>query len=131
MADTDNRALDGDTKGSREDDLAVLNEDDPTLLVRTEVRRGSLLGNVRVRLVRPGRTSFRRIGIGLLEATEATQEPHSMLEHIKRLLIGAHMLGFGGGTAWFGDDSQQAEAKRILDVPRERGARSVVAKTTH
>ena len=45
----------------------------------------------------------------------------------ERLLIGAHMLGFGGGTAWFGDDSQQAEAKRILDVPAERGARSVVA----
>ena len=45
----------------------------------------------------------------------------------ERLLIGAHMLGYGGGTAWFGDDSQQAEAKRVLGIPAERTARSVVA----
>jgi nitroreductase len=45
----------------------------------------------------------------------------------ERLLIGAHALGLGGGTAWFGDDTQQAEAKRILGIPAERTARSVVA----
>lgn len=45
----------------------------------------------------------------------------------ERLLIGAHMLGYGGGTAWFGDDSQQAEAKRVLGIPAERTARSLVA----
>jgi nitroreductase len=44
----------------------------------------------------------------------------------ERLLIGAHLLGLGGGTAWFGDDAQQAEAKRILNIPPERFARSVV-----
>ncbi len=44
----------------------------------------------------------------------------------ERLLIGARMLGLGGGTAWFGDDAQQAQAKRILDIPPERTARSVV-----
>lgn len=44
----------------------------------------------------------------------------------ERLLIGARMLGLGGGTAWFGDDSQQAAAKEILGIPAERTARSVV-----
>jgi nitroreductase len=52
----------------------------------------------------------------------------------ERLLIGSHMLGLGGGTAWFGDDAQQAEGKRILGIPAARTARSVVAlgyPTTH
>ena len=44
----------------------------------------------------------------------------------ERLLIGARMLGLGGGTAWFGDDAQQATAKQILGIPEERTARSVV-----
>lgn len=45
----------------------------------------------------------------------------------ERLLIGARLLGLGGGTAWFGDDAQQAEGKRVLGIPAERTARSVVA----
>jgi nitroreductase len=45
----------------------------------------------------------------------------------ERLLIGAHLLGLGGGTAHFGDEGQRAEAKRILGIPAERAARSVVA----
>jgi hypothetical protein len=44
----------------------------------------------------------------------------------ERLLIGARLLGLGGGTAWFGDKSQQAEGKRILGIPADRTARSVV-----
>ena len=44
----------------------------------------------------------------------------------ERLLIGARVLGLGGGTAWFGNDAQQAEAKQILGIPEERTARSVV-----
>jgi nitroreductase len=44
----------------------------------------------------------------------------------ERLLIGARLLGLGGGTAWFGDDSQQAAAKEILGIPAQRTARSVV-----
>jgi nitroreductase len=44
----------------------------------------------------------------------------------ERLLIGARLLGLGGGTAWFGDDAQQAEAKRILGIPAHKTARSVV-----
>jgi nitroreductase len=44
----------------------------------------------------------------------------------ERLLIAAHFLGLGGGTAWFGDASQQARAKEILGIPAELTARSVV-----
>ncbi len=44
----------------------------------------------------------------------------------ERLLIGAHMLGLGGGTAWFGNADQEAEAARILNIPEGRTARSVV-----
>jgi nitroreductase len=44
----------------------------------------------------------------------------------ERLLIAAHALGYGGGVAWFGEDAQQAGAKRILGIPPERTARSIV-----
>ena len=44
----------------------------------------------------------------------------------ERLLIGARLLGLGGGIAWFGDEGQRAEGKRILGIPAERTARSVV-----
>lgn len=44
----------------------------------------------------------------------------------ERVLIAAHVLGLGGGTAWFGDDAQQATAKEILGIPAEKTARSVV-----
>ena len=45
----------------------------------------------------------------------------------ERLMIGARVLGLGGGIAWFGDDAQQATGKAILGIPAERTARSVVA----
>jgi nitroreductase len=44
----------------------------------------------------------------------------------ERILIAAHSLGYGGGVAWFGDDGHQAEAKRILGIPAELAARSIV-----
>ena len=56
------------------------------------------------------------------EASEAFDEGRVT----ERVLIGARLLGLGGGTAWFGDESQQAEGKRILGIPAERTARSVV-----
>ena len=56
-------------------------------------------------------------------ATEAYDEGRVT----ERLLIGAKLLGLGGGTAWFGDADQQAQAKRILGIPAEINARSVIA----
>ena len=59
---------------------------------------------------------------GASEVSEAYDEGRVT----ERLLIAAHMLGLGGGTAWFGDAAQQARGKEILGIPAERGARSVV-----
>src|SRR5262249_55054709 len=71
----------------------VMDEDDPTLLVRHEVRKGSRLGDERVRLVRPTLRAFRRVNTGLLEATEAAHMPRNgrerVLHTIKRIFIGA------------------------------------------
>src|SRR5215472_11814640 len=81
------------TKGSGENRPPVMDEDDPTLLVRHEVRKGSRLGDERVRLVRPTLRAFRRVNTGLLEATEAAHMPRNLRERvlytIKRILIGA------------------------------------------
>jgi hypothetical protein len=45
----------------------------------------------------------------------------------ERLLVAARLLGLGGGTAWFGDEGQQAQGKAILGIPADRTARQVVA----
>jgi len=44
----------------------------------------------------------------------------------ERLLTGATMLGYGGGTAWFGGPTHDAEAKRILGIPDDLTARQIV-----
>ena len=44
----------------------------------------------------------------------------------ERLLIAAHMLGLGGGTAHYGTAEHQDAAKKILGIPADRAARSVV-----
>jgi nitroreductase len=67
------------------------------------------------------------LAIAIILDGAGTSEAYDEGRVTERLLIGAHALGLGGGTAWFGDDAQQAEAKRILGVPAERTARSVVA----
>ncbi|MFN8515510.1 MAG: nitroreductase family protein [Thermomicrobiales bacterium] len=59
---------------------------------------------------------------GASEASEAYDEGRVT----ERLLIGARLLGLGGGTAWFGDAEQQARGKEILGIPAEKTARSVV-----
>jgi nitroreductase len=44
----------------------------------------------------------------------------------ERLLIAARLLGYGGGVAWYGDDALQSKAKRILGIPEDKTARSIV-----
>src|SRR5450755_1812982 len=72
---------------------AIVDEEDPSVLMRTEVRQGSRLGDVRVRLVRPSHSMFRRLDSGLLEATAATQNARTPWERFtqrtRRFLIGA------------------------------------------
>src|SRR6266852_4647009 len=96
MDDQDNQTLEGGNEKDVSRDkpkLDLIDEDDPTRLVRTEVRKGSLLGNERVRITLPSQQSFRRLSTGLLEATELTQAPHGPIRkaiyNTKRFLIGA------------------------------------------
>ncbi len=66
------------------------------------------------------------LGIVLVMDGESDGESYDEGRVTERLLIGARVLGLGGGVAWFGDAAQQQQAKEILGVPAERTARSVV-----
>lgn len=63
----------------------------------------------------------------VMNGANAVSESYDEGRVTERLLIGAHLLGLGGGTAWYGDEGQQARAKEILGIPAERTARSLVA----
>ncbi len=83
------------TSNESEDPVApyTVEKEDPSFLMRTEVRQGSRPGDVRVRWVRPTHEAFRRRSAGLLEATTGAEAPRTRLERVtttvKRLLIGA------------------------------------------
>lgn len=67
------------------------------------------------------------LGIAIiLDGASETSEAYDEGRVTERLLIAAHVLGLGGGVAWFGEEAGQAKAKEILGVPAERTARSVV-----
>jgi len=67
------------------------------------------------------------LGIAIvLDGANPPSEAYDEGRVTERLLIGARMLGLGGGVAWYGDADQQAEAKRILGIPTERTAHSIV-----
>src|SRR2546427_2543267 len=95
MDDQDNQISPegGSNKDVSRDKPVLIDEEDITRLVRTEVRKGSMLGNERVRVVLPSQRAFRRIGTGRLEATEVTQAPRKgvgrVVSNVKRVFIGA------------------------------------------
>ena len=62
----------------------------------------------------------------VLDGANPTSEAYDEGRVTERLLIAARARGLGGGVAWYGDASQQAEGKRILGIPEERTARAVV-----
>jgi nitroreductase len=66
------------------------------------------------------------LGIAIVLDGAGVSEAYDEGRVTERILIAAHNLGYGGGVAWYGDDTQQAEAKRILGIPAERTARSIV-----
>jgi nitroreductase len=67
------------------------------------------------------------LAIAIVLDAAGTSQAYDEGRVTERLLIGAHLLGLGAGTAWFGDEANEAEAKRILGIPVERTARSLVA----
>jgi nitroreductase len=67
------------------------------------------------------------VGIAIvLDGASPMSEAYDEGRVTERFLTGATMLGYGGGVAWFGDERQQAEAKRILGIPEQRTARQIV-----
>ena len=62
----------------------------------------------------------------VLDGASELSEAYDEGRVTERLLIAARARGLGGGVAWFGDESQRDEGKRILGIPEERIARSVV-----
>jgi nitroreductase len=62
----------------------------------------------------------------VLDGANQMSESYDEGRVTERLLIAARARGLGGGVAWYGDASQQAEGKRILGIPEERTARQVV-----
>jgi nitroreductase len=67
------------------------------------------------------------LGIAIvLDGEREMSEAYDEGRVTERILIAAHTLGYGAGVAWFGDAKQEAEAKRILGIPAERTARSIV-----
>jgi nitroreductase len=67
------------------------------------------------------------LGIAIvLDGENAAGEAYDEGRVTERILIAARSLGLGGGVAWYGDPSQQAEGKRILGIPEDKVARSVV-----
>jgi nitroreductase len=67
------------------------------------------------------------LGIAIvLDGARPTTETYDEGRVSERLLIAAHSLGLGAGVAWYGDPSQEAEAKGLLGIPSERVAHSMV-----
>ena len=67
------------------------------------------------------------LGIAIvLDGEREVSEAYDEGRVSERILIAAHDLGYGAGVAWYGDDAQEADAKRILGIPAERTARSIV-----
>jgi len=67
------------------------------------------------------------VGIAIvLEGAEPMFGAYDEGRLTERLMTGATMLGYGGGTAWFGGPTHDAEAKRILGIPDGLTARQIV-----
>jgi nitroreductase len=62
----------------------------------------------------------------VLDGANPMSEAYDEGRVTERILFGARTLGLGGGIAWFGDDSQQAQGRSILGVPENKTARGVV-----
>ena len=89
MIEKDQPPREGDQQSApRKAPAYTVDEADPSLLVRPEVRPGALPGNERIRFVYPRQPTLRRVRRGVLEATAAAQAPHGVWGRVKRVLIG-------------------------------------------
>jgi nitroreductase len=67
------------------------------------------------------------LGIAIvLDGANPISEAYDEGRVTERLLIAARNRGLGGGVAWYGDEAQQAAARKILGIPEDRTARAMV-----
>jgi nitroreductase len=66
------------------------------------------------------------IVIVLDESATGTQGAYDEGRLTERVMTGATLLGYGAGTAWFGEPQHEAEARKILGVPEGKIARQMV-----
>ena len=97
MIEKDQPPLEGDQQSAlRNAQLQALDEADPSLLVRPEVRSGAFPGNEHIRFVYPRQPALRRVRRGVLEATAAAQAPQGVWGRI--LNFGTIFIS-GAGTS--------------------------------
>ena len=63
----------------------------------------------------------------VLDGGDETQEAYDEGRVTERVMIATHLLGLGSGVAWFLGAENEAEAKRLLGIPAERTAHSIIA----
>ena len=62
----------------------------------------------------------------VLPEENAVHEAYDAGRVTERMMIAARFLGYGAGTAWFGEPEREAKAKELLGVPESMGCQSVV-----
>ncbi len=62
----------------------------------------------------------------VLDGSGRPSETYDEGRVIERIAVAAHLLGLASGVAWFGDEAQQAEGRRLLAVPEGKVARAVL-----
>ena len=62
----------------------------------------------------------------VLDGNKRLSEAYDEGRVTERIMIAAQLLGLGSAVAWYGDASQQAQAKDILGIPEDATARSLV-----
>ena len=66
------------------------------------------------------------VGIAIVMDGSGVSETWDEGRVTERLMTGATVLGYGAGTAWYGEPHHQAEAKRLLAIPDDKTARQMV-----
>lgn len=62
----------------------------------------------------------------VMDGATGTQGAYDEGRLTERVLTGATLLGYGGGTAWFGEPEHESRAKKALGIPDGQIARQMI-----
>ena len=66
------------------------------------------------------------VPLGIVVVTDGAGHDYDEGRLTERILTGATMLGYGGGTAWFQPDNEAA-IKKMLGIPADKATRQIIA----